>query len=129
MSPELDDKLCADFPLLFRERHGDPLHTCMHYGFPEDGWYELIREASTHLERMIERWYEEHAGDERALANPPCASQVKEKFGTLRIYMHNVPDDMRGAIRDLYISYLERSRKICMCGAPRDELTFRCEHR
>ena len=44
MSPELDKKLCEDFPELFRDRHGDMRTTAMCWGFScGDGWEPLIR--------------------------------------------------------------------------------------
>lgn len=43
MKKELDDKLCADFPEIFRDRHGNMRETCMCWGFEcGDGWYSLI---------------------------------------------------------------------------------------
>jgi len=41
MKTELDEKLCAYYPLFFRNRHGDMRTTAMCWGFDcRDGWYK-----------------------------------------------------------------------------------------
>lgn len=89
MNKELDDKLCKDFPNLFADRNASMQETCMCWGFPGDGWYNLIREAAEKLEPLIAAIRKEHP-DEYF----PRASQVKEKFGTLRFYMSSATDEM-----------------------------------
>lgn len=43
MTPELDRKLCADYPEIFRDRHGNPCDTAMCWSLEVgDGWYPLI---------------------------------------------------------------------------------------
>lgn len=43
MRKELDEKLCADYPEIFKDRHGDMRQTCMVWGFDVgDGWYSLL---------------------------------------------------------------------------------------
>lgn len=129
MTKELDEKLCAEFPLIFKNRHGDMRQTAMCWGFQcGDGWYSLIRHLCLRLTRklrMEQQSYDFYAsmmpeqlasGPEwiRAGASPdkqaarlaeiarltalvPVASQVKEKFGTLRFYVEAcTPED--GAI-------------------------------
>ncbi len=90
MKKELDEKLVKDFPLLFSDRNGDMRQTCMCWGFScGDGWYEIIREAAEKLEPLIAKYKKTYPGDCR-----PRASQVKEKFGTLRFYMSSQTDEM-----------------------------------
>jgi hypothetical protein len=44
MSPEHDQKLCNDFPEIFKDRHGGMRTTAMCWGFEcGDGWYNIIR--------------------------------------------------------------------------------------
>lgn len=44
MSPELDKKLCAEFPEIFCDRNGNMQQTLMCWGFDcGDGWYGIIR--------------------------------------------------------------------------------------
>jgi hypothetical protein len=106
MNKELDEKLCKEFPSIFRNRHGDKTQTCMHWGFEcGDGWYNIIRGLCLsltysyttskdlrldgkvlpegmdykHPEFNSYFWRYEGVGD-------VVAEQVKEKFGTLRFY-------------------------------------------
>ena len=75
MNAELENKLYADFPLLFanREQQG----SCMVYGCEcGDGWHGIIRSAC----RVIS-FHEANAG-----RSDFRFSQVKEKWGILRIY-------------------------------------------
>jgi len=109
MSPELDAKLCADYPKIFADRHGNMQETCMVWGFAcHDGWYPLIdtlcREIQWHL-------------DKNAKAGTPqfVASQVKEKYGTLRFYGNG-----GDAKIDAFIWFAESMSSILCetCGAP-----------
>lgn len=107
MSPELDAALCRDFPLLYRDRNGDPKQTLMCFGFPGDGWEPLIRELSAKLEALIAALPDD---EER-----PRAFQVKEKFGTLRFYMETSTSEIQDAIREAE----DKSAFICeVCGKP-----------
>lgn len=70
MKIELDNKLCEDFPLLFRDRHMSMQHTCMCWGFPGDGWEPIIREAATKLEPLIQEIVNKI--EEETNGNPEC---------------------------------------------------------
>lgn len=89
MNKELDDKLCKDFPNLFADRTASMRVTCMCWGFPGDGWYGIIREAAEKLEPLIKAIRMERPDEDF-----PRASQVKEKFGTMRFYMTMETDEM-----------------------------------
>ena len=107
MREELDNKLFTDFPLLYN-KYDDLKNSCMSFGFEcGDGWYELIRELSEKLVRLIKM-------TEMDLELPnPKATQVKEKYGSLRFYMSWSTDAMEEVIRE----YEERSEKTCeVCG-------------
>ena len=91
MREDLDKRLCAEFPLLYRDRHGDKMATCMCWGFPGDGWFHLLHELSSKLEPLIAAQPE----NERAVA-----AQVKEKFGTLRFYLDYGTEEMEALIRE-----------------------------
>jgi hypothetical protein len=92
MSPDLDAKLCADFPLLYSARHADTRHTLSHVGFETgDGWFDIIYELSAKLENLIEKL---PPGE----GNSYYAVQVKEKFGLLSFYMSKVTEEMRSLI-------------------------------
>lgn len=103
MSPELDAKLCAAYPSLYRERGASMQESCMHWGFEcGDGWYDLLDNLSKKL---------------TALSTDIVAQQVKEKFGTLRFYTGGISDENRDKAYD-YIEEAERlSMHTCeMCG-------------
>lgn len=207
MKKELDEALCRDFPLLYRDRFASMRTTCMCWGFPGDGWEPLIRELSGKLETLIKKYIEDNeplncecgcrkdqhtvlgkcenfflvpyflgspfktAGGwmwkpqtlrdrwnnfkkkakfyltvkpvwtvtrwinsflqflydrfdvhkrvdcscEKYSASYPCASQVKEKFGTLRFYMTSETEEMSAAIREAE----HKSAETCEdCGSP-----------
>jgi hypothetical protein len=108
MKKELDEELCKKYPNLYRDRNEPPSKSCLHWGFPRDGWFELIDKASAVLEAEILKLPEEQRIDYRA-------SQVKEKFGTLRFYLHNETDAMRAAIR---VAESESAKTCEQCGHP-----------
>lgn len=96
MSPELDRKLVAAYPMLYKQRHLPASETCMYWGFScDDGWYDLLNECSAKLEELNKTLPE----DSRIVA-----MQVKEKFGGLRFYAKGgtkeVADAMNAAIRE-----------------------------
>ena len=73
MRKDLDDLLCERHPEIFSKRHADPRRTCMTRGFScDDGWFDLIDSLCDQLDELAKT-------DKSAVA-----SQVKEKFGTLR---------------------------------------------
>ena len=77
MNPELDKKLCDKYPEIFANRHGDMRTTAMCWGFEcGDGWYHLIDQLCGCLQSYT-------SGNRKAQV---VATQVKEKFGTLRFY-------------------------------------------
>lgn len=107
MSPEKDKALCDAYPLLYADRNKPYTETCMCWGFAcGDGWYEIINGMSAQLEALI-------------VSDPECgvrASQVKEKFGFLRVYLRGqVTEEMR----EIVLAASSRSSTTCeSCGAP-----------
>lgn len=78
MKRELDEQLCAKYPGLYRDRHGDKMKTLMCWGFCcGDGWYDLLDVVSELMSKTSDQI---------------TAVQVKEKFGSLRFYHHPVND-------------------------------------
>lgn len=91
MKKELDEKLCADFPLIFKNRHASPRQSAFAFGFEcGDGWYWLIDKLCNLL------MWDGKTGKERT--NPPIAAQVKEKFGSLRFYVGGADDKQHNFI-------------------------------
>jgi hypothetical protein len=144
MRKELDEALCAKYPLVFKDRHENMQHTAMCWGFEcGDGWYNLIdtlcvlltsdyRSAQSRYNSIKDKvdqpqWEgskkivtQEMIDDAKAkldeeTAKVPVASQVKEKFGGLRFYVNGATDKHWN-----YINFAESmSYTICEeCGAP-----------
>ncbi len=109
MDQELDDLLCKKFPNLYRDRDASMRETCMCWGFDVgNGWFQLIYDLSEKLETLILQIPEE----DRKYC---CASQVKEKYATLRFYMTTYTDEIDKLIEEAE----HKSAKICeVCGAP-----------
>lgn len=106
MRPDLDKSLCADFPNLYRERHGDVRETRMADGFPGDGWEPLIRAMSETIEPFC-------------VGTDLRCAQIKQKHGILRVYMESsasIPDEVRAAVSN---AVGESARTCEGCGAPR----------
>lgn len=101
MRKELDDRLCREFPTLFKDRHADMRATCMCWGFAcGDGWFNLIHQLCK---------------DIVAIAPDTVATQVKEKFGGLRFYIFSAPEEVHDLIGRARVASL----KICeQCGQP-----------
>lgn len=94
MKRELETQLVRDFPFCFGDYRKDPTQSCMAFGCEcGDGWYDLIREACAKAEYIIEQYIEAHKYDEDFNEDfTPRLAQVKEKFGTLRLYFTAYPD-------------------------------------
>ena len=106
MTPEHDQYLCQHYPKLYGQRGGHPNSTSMCWGFEcGDGWFELIRKLS----EQIENYNNALPPDQ-----PPIeATQVKEKFGTLRFYTNSYPPVLDPWIQEAE----ETSAKTCEgCG-------------
>jgi len=143
MRRELDEALCAKYPLIFKDRNGDMRTTLMCWGFEvNDGWYNIIdtlcglltseyRSAKSRYEYLMQvgignvlygtKTVTQEAIDEakakldEETLKVPVAVQVKEKFGGLRFYVQAATDKHYD-----YISFAESiSYRTCeQCGAP-----------
>ena len=109
-----DQLLCEVAPHLFADRHAPMQTTCMCWGFEiGPGWMGIIYEAALKLEPLIVA---------AIVKNPEGweygyyrASQIKEKYGTLRFYLSGGTDEMY-AITD---EAEKKSTKTCEnCGKP-----------
>ena len=143
MRRELDETLCARYPLIFKDRNADMRTTAMCWGLEcGDGWYNIIdtlcglltyeyRSAKSRYDHLMEvgvgnvlygtKTVTQEALDEAKIKldeetlKVPVAVQVKEKFGGLRFYVQAATDKHYN-----YISFAESmSYRTCeMCGAP-----------
>lgn len=62
-----------------------------------NGWENLLDCLGHVLEQRLRRINDTLPEDEKDTL--PCASQVKEKYGTLRFYMYWTDEEMSGAIK------------------------------
>jgi len=80
MHKDLEKKLIKNFPNLYVDMY--KINTCMEYGITcDDGWYELINNLSVE----IESWCIKNNLRIKA-------TQVKEKFGSLRFYIELIDE-------------------------------------
>lgn len=101
MKKELEEQLVKKYPKLFQDYGGDMSQTCMAWGCSHgDGWYGILDELCSELVKY-----------------DVVLAQVKEKFGTLRVYINGGNGDNWEEIHDI-ISKAERaSSKTCEhCG-------------
>lgn len=139
MNVKLDNQLVLKYPELYKDRYAPMTETAMCWGFEcEDGWYNIIDTLSyaltypytsakekvqfytEHLDKVI---WQGKIGTQEDLdiaikkleeIHIPVVSQVKEKFGTLRFYVHSATDEQYN-----YIDFAEiMSGKTCeRCGS------------
>ena len=112
MTPKLDEKLCEKYPKIFIDRNKPMDQTAMCWGMQcGDGWYWLIDKLCGFFMKI-----QEQTGAE------VVATQVKEKFGGLRIHYEflgvindNCKEMIAKHIRDAEI---EASKTCEQCGNP-----------
>lgn len=108
MKKSLELKLKTRFPKLLVDMYGSPQETCMSYGITcDDGWYDLIYNLCEELQ-----------GWSDAYGKQIVATQIKEKFGSLRFYIkvdkENPPSDEEWKqISSMIDKYEELSLNTC----------------
>ncbi len=106
MDVSLQAQLYINHPLIFQERRLPATETAMCWGFETgNGWHHLLDELCTQLQRDTE---------ERG-APQIIATQVKEKFGTLRFYVREASERQMGMI---HLASALSARLCDQCGAP-----------
>ena len=111
MRKELDEALCAKYPEIFRDRNGDMRETAMCWGFEcGDGWYNIIDSLCACIKN---REYNQKLNKKEFF--PVVATQVKEKYGSLRFYYTGGDEYVDGLVS--LAEYI--SEVTCeTCGAP-----------
>jgi hypothetical protein len=90
MKKKLQDKLYAKYPKIFVQRKLSIQQSAMPWGFEcDDGWYWLIDQLCGCIQSYI---------DENEKDYQLEATQVKEKFGTLRFYTNGEMENIGGMI-------------------------------
>ena len=117
MSPDFDKQLCEDYPLIFADRYKPMTETAMCWGFEcGDGWFNIIDNMCYQIQHHID-YNKRRIGVGVELEDIPqvVATQVKEKFGSLRFYYDGGDDYISGIV-----SMAEAMSTVtCMtCGKP-----------
>jgi hypothetical protein len=95
MKQELDETLCKKYPLIFADRNKSMMETCMCWGFEHgDGWYNIIDSLCANIQNHTD-WQTKQG----KTVPQVVATQVKEKFGTLRFYYNGGDDVIDGMVR------------------------------
>ena len=94
MRKELDEALCKKYPEIFCNRNGDMRTTAMCWGFEcGDGWYNIIDATCAMIQNR------KYNNRRNGIKMPPVvATQVKEKYGTLRFYYDGGDDYIDGVV-------------------------------
>ena len=132
MSPELEKKLIDKYPTLFRDSTKPPTESLMCFGLEcDNGWFKILDHLFGYLTNLMEtelqvpytpEYQAEHKDDPDyhknhwgAKIKPPqvILTQVKEKYGTLRVYHHtdmdDIPEDVWGRLNlNEYYARLKR---------------------
>jgi hypothetical protein len=105
LDPQWQDQLVTRYPTLFMEESGGRISTP---GYPTcgDGWRDLVETAVGRIATAVAA----------APSGSVYITQVKEKFGALRLYWHgrnNLPEAICAAIEEAI--YLAEARSACTC--------------
>jgi hypothetical protein len=85
VSPELEKQLMTKYPDLFKDKDAPPTESLMCFGVEcREGWYDIIESACGIIAHHIKQ--SPHLADFRW-------TQIKEKFGRLRLYRIGPADD------------------------------------
>jgi hypothetical protein len=89
MKPELELSIVQEFPNLFKGRSKSLKESLMAFGCEhDDGWFNIIRAMCQEIDDHLKQTKEEYE-----------FTQIKEKFGTLRVYDTGHNDHIEGIIR------------------------------
>lgn len=93
MRRDLEKYLIKKFPLCFGDIDKGPRESLMCFGLEcGNGWYKIIKEACQKAEIIIAKWIDKNKDDKNFNKDwTPRLSQVKEKYGTLRMYWSSYP--------------------------------------
>lgn len=116
MNKKNTEYLFEKYPKLYAQKDLPNTESLMCYGFPGDGWFNLINELSENIQNLC---------DQKGFQIE--AVQVKSKWGGLRFYIASTDtrdiDKKDYETLSKYISEAEsKSYKICQfCGAEKEE--------
>jgi len=95
MKEELDNILCKKYPLIFAQRNMPMTQTAMCWGFDHDnGWFNILNQLCMQIQGHID-WQNR----ETEVIPQVVATQVKQKYGTLRFYYSGGDEVIDGMVR------------------------------
>lgn len=105
MDQELENKLYEKYPELFSNKNKTIMQSCMAWGCEcGNGWYDIISTVCWMIKQHEDniRWQTEYKQKEEPSYQsdyyPVKFDQIKEKYGTLRIYFTGGDDYVEGLI-------------------------------
>ncbi len=106
MKPELQNKLQEKYPDILPGMWGDPRKTGMAFGIEcGDGWYDILDELMGKIKEVDPE-------------GKTAATQIKEKFGSLRFY-YFYEGENHDEVNDLIVAAEAKSEGTCEnCGKP-----------
>lgn len=119
MNKTLDNFLCEAYPRIFIERSKTVYESCMGRGFEcGNGWFPIINSLCYQIQQYIDG-HNKYAKQRKEPKVPQfVALQVKEKFGSLRIYNQGGDEYCKGLV-DMAVSWSWNTCEICGDGGKR----------
>ena len=114
MREDLDKLLCEKYPKIFADRNEPASVTAMCWGFPGDGWFNIIDTLCGAIQDHIDNVYYYKDGVETR-CKQVIAVQVKEKFGALRFYYRDGDEAIAGMVE---LAEYMSARTCEECGLP-----------
>lgn len=122
MRQELDQILCEKYPEIFVNRYADKTTTAMFWGFScGDGWFNIVERLCGIIQGHIEsnrdriKWCKQTGQEPPEEIPQVVATQVKEKYGTLRFYYDGGDEFIHGAT---YMAEAMSAKTCEVCGNP-----------
>lgn len=125
MKSNLEEKLYNDYPELFYNFKNDSTReiTLMFGVECEDGWYSIIDNVckellrKSRIEREKPKTAEEYEESLETFSSIPKIIQIKEKFGTLRVYLNYETKEQQILLDEAQ----KLSSKVCeFCGSTKE---------
>jgi hypothetical protein len=110
MKKELEKKLVEKYPKILTDYGGNPMETCMAWGIEcDDGWYNLLDKCLGKIQHLCD--LVSYKGEEYQIV----ASQIKEKYGTLRFYYSGTSSDRIAddIVDDIITEAENESARVC----------------
>ena len=119
MNKTLDNYLCEAYPRIFIERSKTVYESCMGRGLEcGNGWMPLIDSLCHQIQEHIDG-HNEYAKQRKEATIPQfVALQIKEKFGSLRVYYSGGDEYCKGLV-DMAATWSWNTCEICGKGGKR----------